>query len=243
MSETSPDVVGLGDFELHVWTANLAGCEPVSAEAAAMLAPDERARADRLALTVERRRFVLARAALRRVLGGYLCMESSAVSLGVGAHGKPYLTMRHALHFNLSHTADLAVIAVCRRHPVGVDVEQMGRGLDELGDIARTYFSIREQAAYFALPRTKRAAAFYRGWTRKEAVAKALGLGMSLPGPSFDVSLGAGEPQLLRLGGDVQPARWSLIDLDLGQSHVGALAAPTTGLSLILRRLDDPQAR
>jgi 4'-phosphopantetheinyl transferase len=223
--------------DLRVWRVELdVGAAGVDA-ALAELSADERQWADRLRQPAHRRQFVVTRSALRRVLGSALGVAPKAVTLATGEHGKPRLALDD-LHFNLSHSGDLALIAVCRDHAVGVDVEQVGRGLSELDDIARLYFSSAEQAAYFALPPPERAQAFYRVWTRKEAVAKALGLGMSLPGPSFDVSLA--EPRLLRLGEDAGPAPWSVIDLDLPPTYVGAVAVQAIGVSLVVHRLAPP---
>ncbi len=200
------------------------------------LSAEERRWADRPRQPHHRRQFIVTRAALRQVLSEALGVAPQAVALAAGEHGKPRLASG-GLQFNLSHSGGLALIAVSTHHPVGVDVEQAGRGVGELDDMAGVYFSTQEQAAYFALPTADRSDAFFRCWTRKEAVAKALGLGMSLPGPSFAVSLPAADPHLLRLG-DEAATGWSLIDLDLPRGYVGALAVPAPGLGVIMRRLE-----
>jgi 4'-phosphopantetheinyl transferase len=219
---------------VQVWQVDLDVDAAAVASALALLSSNERARADRLRRSEDRGRFVVSRAALRRILGDCLGVAPKGLSLAEGDFGKPYLAMTGAPQFNLSHSGDLALIAVCRDLAVGVDIEQTGRGLGELDAIVSGYFSTAERLAYAALPRSERARAFYRGWTRKEAVAKALGLGMSLPGPSFDVTLTA-EPSLLRLGGETAPMPWSLIDLDLRTGYSGALAAAASGVSLSMR--------
>lgn len=198
-----------------------------------LLSVEERARADRLRHAGARRDFIVSRAALRRVLGALLGLPPQAVELDIGAHGKPRLAAGGP-HFNLSHSGDLALIAVCADHAVGVDLEQTGRGLTQLDAIAEAYFSPTERAAYAALPAADRGRAFYRVWTRKEAVAKALGLGMALSGPSFDVSVTAGEPRLQRLGGATTTGEWTLIDLDLPPAYVGA-AVVMAGAHVIQR--------
>jgi 4'-phosphopantetheinyl transferase len=224
-------------LDLQVW------CVELDVDAAALdaalprLSADERTWADRLRQPAHRRQFVVTRAALRSVLGAALGAPPETVEIEADDRGKPRL-VAGGLHFNLSHAGGLALIAVCADHPVGVDVEQVGRDVSELDDIARTYFSASEQSAYFALTPVDRMDAFYRVWTRKEAVAKALGLGMSLAGPSFDVSLSITAPRLLRLGDDATPAPWSLIDLDLAGPYVGAAAIQATGLSLGLRQFE-----
>ncbi|MHB8283789.1 MAG: 4'-phosphopantetheinyl transferase family protein [Caulobacteraceae bacterium] len=222
----------LNSGQAHVWTVDLRQAAAIDVD---VLSSDERARADRMRHAAERRRFIVARVALRRLLGERLGLAPQAVRLVLGEHGKPRLDAGGP-HFNLTHSGDLALIALCSNYPLGVDVEQAGQGLSALDDIASTYFSRAERAGYFALPPARRGQAFHRVWTRKEAVAKALGLGMALAGPSFDVSLEEGAPHLLRLGEDLSPTPWTLIDLDLPDGYFGAVAAPAAGL--ILQRLN-----
>jgi 4'-phosphopantetheinyl transferase len=227
---------------VQVWQVELAVDAPAVASALAVMSGDERARADRLRRLEDRRRFIVSRAGLRRILGAWLGVAPQALRLGEGEYGKPCLATVGGPPFNVSHSGDLALIAVSRSHAVGVDIEQTGRGLDELDAIAQAYFSTAERLAYAALPRAERARAFYRGWTRKEAVAKALGLGMSLPGPSFDVTLTA-EPKLLRLAEDTAPSPWSLTDLDLPPGYAGALASPASGVQVVMGLYEGGAAR
>jgi 4'-phosphopantetheinyl transferase len=232
MAVTTP-AGGTGAPGVQVWQVQLDVDAAAVASAMAVLSGEERARADRLRRPQDRRRFIVSRGALRRILGGGLGVAPQALRLGEGEHGKPCLAVADGPQFNVSHSGDLALIAVCRGHAVGVDIEQTGRGPGELDAIAQAYFSTAERLAYAALPAAERAPAFYRGWTRKEAVAKALGLGMSLPGPSFDVTL-TSEPQLLRLGEETAPSPWSLIDLHLPPGYAGALAAPASGVQVVM---------
>jgi 4'-phosphopantetheinyl transferase len=232
--------LGPGAPRVEVWQVDLHVDAAAVAAALSVLSDEERARADRPRRPEDQRRLIVSRAALRRILGAWLGVAPQALRLGEGDYGKPYLAMPGGPQFNVSHSGDLALIAVCHDHAVGVDIEQTGRGLDELDAIARAYFSTAERFAYAALPAAERARAFYRGWTRKEAVAKALGLGMSLPGPSFDVTLTA-EPKLLRLHEDPAPNPWSLTDLHLPPGYTGALAVPASGVQVVMR-LDDGQS-
>ena len=113
----------LSDDEIHVWCVELdaAGEE---AALAAYLSADERERASGLLSGTHQRRFVVARGMLRQLLGRYLDQDPGAVTFSRGSHGKPFLP-EGTLHFNVSHTHELALYAIARDREVGVDVEWM----------------------------------------------------------------------------------------------------------------------
>ena len=91
--------------------------------------------------------------------------------------GKPYLKDYPSLFFNLSHTDNLILIAIANS-PVGVDVEKNERNADK-ESIIKHFFSEREQQSFFSQPEELRQLAFVKGWTRKEAILKATGEGLS----------------------------------------------------------------
>src|SRR5262249_17462285 len=152
--------------------------------AAALLDDDERGRARRLLLPQSARRFILSRAALRAVLAAQLGVAPRDVALSGGAAGKPELAAHGeragagraapSLRFNLSHSGDLALVALARDREVGVDVEQR-RPLPDLERLARRVLAPEEVADFLGLPEADKEAALLRCWTRKEALVKAAG--------------------------------------------------------------------
>ena len=138
------------------------------------------------------RRYVVTRGVLRTLLGAYLDRAPSAVQLAYGEWDKPYLAQPGDLHFNVAHSHELALLGFQRGTPLGVDLEQL-RPLDDMAEVVTVVFSEREQAAWHAHPEQDRVAAFYAGWTRKEAVIKAVGEGLSYPLRTFSVALQAEE--------------------------------------------------
>ena len=91
--------------------------------------------------------------------------------------GKPYLKDYPNLFFNLSHTDNLILIAIANSH-VGVDVEKNERNADKEA-IIKHFFSEKEQQSFFSQPDEQRQLGFVKGWTRKEAILKATGEGLS----------------------------------------------------------------
>ena len=80
------------------------------------------------------------------------------------------------MRFNLSHSSELALIGVCRGHEIGVDLERI-KQISEAERIVASFFSPAESAEFTTIPDKVKPQAFFRGWTRKEAVLKGLGIG------------------------------------------------------------------
>ncbi len=225
MWQTSPDVLDLAGDAIHVWRAGLRVSVACFQRLEATLSPDERARAARFRFVEPRERFVVARGALRFILSRYLDLSAGELRFAYNAYGKPSLPDHGWLHFNLSHSGDLVLFAVTRRRPIGIDLERTAPP-DTMARLVEQFFSETENTAFLALPEGKRAAAFFAGWTRKEAYIKALGVGGSLPLDQFDVTLSPDEPARL-LADRASPgnaARWSLHNLDPGPGYAAALA-------------------
>jgi 4'-phosphopantetheinyl transferase len=96
------------------------------------------------------------------------------------------------LRFNVSHSSELALIAVCRGHELGVDVERV-RPISEADRIVASFFSPAEQAEFGSLATAARAEAFFRGWTRKEAILKGLGIGLAGLAAQYETRFGTDE--------------------------------------------------
>jgi 4'-phosphopantetheinyl transferase len=143
------------------------------------LAPAERETAARFHFEKDARHWSACRSALRRILGEALELAPLAVPLVFGPHGKPLLAApHHGLHFNLSHCADLALLALGHDGPLGIDLEAADRAPSLLG--CEEAFCHPEEIVRLPLPAADRAAALLDLWTAKEAALKALGTGMSL---------------------------------------------------------------
>jgi 4'-phosphopantetheinyl transferase len=184
-----------------------------------VLTADELLRAGRMRSDEGRRRAVVSRAALRKLLARELGSAPEAVAFTVGPHGKPRLDGGDsAVRFNLSHSADLALIAIARGAEVGVDVEQI-RPRRDLGGVARRVFTEAEREAVAV----GGDAAFYRHWVAKEAFVKATGRGITSL-RSFEVLLEApGGARFNHVASDVEEAgRWTLAPLDAGPEFAAA---------------------
>ncbi len=178
----------LRNEQVHVWLLDGAQAGEHAATARRFLSEEEQARAARFRSAEYGVLWSWFRAGLREILAQYVKSEPAALEFQAGAHGKPALDERGdcALYFNLSHAGQLALVAVTRCAPVGVDLEYM-RELSDREALVKRFFSAAEQAAFNRLPAAEHHPAFYRIWTRKEALIKANGIGLSAPLDAFDV--------------------------------------------------------
>src|SRR5207302_8362099 len=167
----SPAWPELARDEIHAWCAGLdelASDLPAFAET---LSASERQRAERFQFERDRERFVVRHGLLRMILGRYLNIEPARLSFTCELRGKPALAGTldgRTLHFNLSHSDGLALFAVARQFPLGVDVERI-RPIPEIDQIAGKFFSARESDMLNSLPAEHKIDVFFICLTRNEA--------------------------------------------------------------------------
>jgi 4'-phosphopantetheinyl transferase len=182
-----------------------------SAALYATLSPDDRDRSARFRFERDRQRFIVTHGVLRELLGRYLRTPPGQIRFVYNAFGKPALSPEFGsrLKFNLSHSADLALIAIAADADIGVDLEYI-RAQPDYAEIARYFFSAAEVDRLNRLPSHLHAQAFLSSWTKKEAYVKACGEGLAMP--------------------HSPPARrWSLYTLQPAPGYIGALAVEGSG--------------
>lgn len=164
-----------GEDELHIWKIDLAGPGP---DLSHLLSDDEQRRRTQLVHEDEQVRFGNARGALRTVLSGYSGLSPARISLGYSDKGKPLLhSAQSDIQFNLTHAGGLALLAVGRGLPVGIDLERLSRR-NNLRRIARKVFPPALLNQLESLNEAQFEEAFYRHWTALEARVKAVGAGI-----------------------------------------------------------------
>ena len=170
----------------------LAANDPLGPAAWDVLSDEERTRADEFRIADARTRFVVTRGTLRILLGRYLNVPPNEVAFEFKTYTKPRLapskTATVDLRFNVSHSGELALVAVTTGCEVGVNVEQL-RPVKQMEEIAQRYFHRLEVEGVMASRVKERPAAFFRCWTAKEALLKAIGSGITAALDAFEVPL------------------------------------------------------
>lgn len=194
-----------------------------SAPPKGILTAEEEARARGLVALPVRRGFIGGRWLLRSMLGGLTGIEPQGLQIEAGAHGKLFLAghERDGPCFNLSHSRDLAGVALIRDRRVGIDIEAE-RPLADPALLARRILGPRERERFAALPESAREGALLAAWTRKEAVLKAVGTGISGRLRSIELLADAGDHAVVH---EAEPqATWSLSPLAMPAGYQGAVA-------------------
>jgi len=170
----------LGENEVHVWLVQT-NDKSSSPDFKDLLSSVEQDRASKFKFETDRRRYTTSHAALRSILSKYVNDPARALQFAEGPYGKPKLAPSHAtekIEFNLSHSHELALIAVAQGREIGVDVEWI-REAFVFDEVAQRFFTTKEVAALHGLPFHLQREAFYKCWTSKEAFLKAKGTGLS----------------------------------------------------------------
>jgi 4'-phosphopantetheinyl transferase len=216
----------LSPDEVHIWTIHLDIADWRASSGRGWLSGDESLRAERFLLESDRRRFAVCRATLRAILGGYLETPPGELNFRNGIHGKPRLDPARygeQVRFNVSHSAELALVAVSRDRELGVDLEHV-RPLDGIDEIVARTFAPGDRLAFNRVAPAARLSTFYRLWTLKEAHLKACGVGLSQALGEVDVSGACEHPIRVPDGFAAGDERcWTVRTLDPAPGYVGAL--------------------
>lgn len=226
-----------------VWSVPLDISPELVAEVSEWLDASETARASRYHFEHHRRRFIARRAARRAILGALLgTVSPKEVPFREVGSGKPEVCGVGSvpLHFSASHSEEIALVAVCRDMPIGVDVEMYRMVEGSLWEV-RHLFSEGERMALEAMSERERAKNFFDCWTRKEACLKADGAGLEIPLDSFEVPTGAlGDGVIVALsGGHRKGLEVALHALDIRVDAAAALAIEGNGTAGVEWRVWD----
>lgn len=162
--------------QLHIWLTDL---RSPFGPPSSLLSNNELAHAQKISRPQAQERYLQVRAEVRRCLANYTGVAPQDLVFDRTPTGKPVLkNAPHPLSFNISHSGDYLVLAVCAGQALGIDLEQVNERRNWRA-IAERYFHPDEIAQLLALPEAEQCANFYYRWTLKEAFFKALGTGIA----------------------------------------------------------------
>jgi 4'-phosphopantetheinyl transferase len=212
--------VVIRENEVHIWLVQTNDESISLGDFKDLLSSVEQDRASKFKFETDRRRYIIAHAALRSILSIYVNSPARELQFASGPYGKPKLASIHdakKIAFNLSHSNEVALIAITQGREIGVDVEWVRKDF-AFDEVAERFFTSREVAALRALPLHLQREAFYKCWTSKEAFLKAKGTGLSGQLDEVEMVL---TDDVVRIKGTVP--NLSLIDLTVDGGYVAAL--------------------
>lgn len=220
----APDRLNLQSDEVHLWRCPLDDSRFI-ALAESYLTPQERMRAEKLKMVRIRSQFIAARCTLRHLLSRYVDLPPREVPIEYQDGGKPLLAAPFdGLHFNVSHCENRGLFAFTQVGRIGIDVEQF-QPRENVERLVERFFAEPEKERFRCLDAADRLRAFFRAWTCKEALLKAIGQGVQ----SLDCCEVAFEPdvpaRVIRLHDDHEASeRWSLREWSPETNFLAALA-------------------
>lgn len=227
--------------EAHIWQSFLPLDESLANTLFLGLSQDEQLRAMRFVFPRDRIRFIIARARLRQILSRYLDCLPEDITFTYNAYGKPNLSviMPGDIQFNVSHSHSLALYIVTQGYQAGIDVELIENQSDREA-IAARFFAPGEIAALQALPPAERPLAFLNGWTRKEALFKAMGMGLSFSLKDCELALDSSAfPKIYSICQDTQQAaQWALYSFTPEDSFIAAAVVQNPKACFIHQTMD-----
>jgi 4'-phosphopantetheinyl transferase len=231
-----PGQLQLSEDEIHIWASCLDVARTALTVFAASLSKEERIRAKKYRFRRHQYRFIAGRGLLRAIVSQYLHIDPAKLVFEYNSHGKPEVTRQFnssGIHFNLSHSDDMALFAVTIVGPVGIDIERL-RLIKDAGELVNWFCSPRERELFQNLDSREKQRAFFHLWTRKEAFLKATGEGISRLLNQVEVSFRPREPaQLIAVLGESKRAtRWSIHGLSPAPGFVAAVAIQAKNVRL-----------
>ena len=168
--------------ELHIWRTKISDNVLNINEYLDLLTIEEQAKAQSFFFRKDQNRYVITRAILKKLLAMYLNVISPrCICFKQTNYGKPYLVdsiNNENIKFNISHSNDCVVFAFTKNIDVGVDIEYIDKNL-VIEEIIEYCCTELEKNQLNELPYNHRYYYFYKLWVLKEAIVKALGLGLS----------------------------------------------------------------
>lgn len=175
--------ITLVDNELHLWRTKVSEHTNNMDHYWHLLTKDEQVHAKAFYFAEDSNRYIVTRAILRKLIAGYLGIFPQDILFQYTKYGKPYLCLNlknnsQLLKFNLSHSKDAIIYGITKNINIGVDIEFINKDF-AIDDLVEQCCSRQEQNTLITLLDEQKYSYFYNLWVVKEALVKAMGLGLS----------------------------------------------------------------
>ena len=225
--QNTPDTLIVSKDHIDVWLCDLKTLSGETNKFYNTLSDDERERANKLKVEDKKQQYIITRGTLRQRLNLLTNIDPEDFVFEYLEHGKPVLIndARFAdITFNISHSHNLALIAISLKQSIGIDIEKINHDSDHQALVTR-FFSMAEQAEFKTLSEAIKSKAFCACWTRKEAFIKAIRSGVTYGLGNFDVTV---DPDIqMPMINLLKPSEetWSAINLPVSDEYMACLVS------------------
>lgn len=230
----TPDSLNLSHENIDVWLCDLKKLSNNIDEFYSVLSEDEQERAEKLKIEDKRHQYIITRGSLRKCLGLLTEADPTVFKFKYLKHGKPVLeeSSQYAdISFNVSHSNDIALVAISRKQNIGIDVEKINYETDHQALVTR-FFSKAEQAEFNTYSESTKAKAFCACWTRKESFIKATGDGVTYGLDTFDITVDPEEQKPTITLHKASTETWSALNLPINDDYMACLASNTDTINV-----------
>jgi 4'-phosphopantetheinyl transferase len=216
----------------QVFKVNIANSLAYSKQFTSILNDHEIQRWRRYHQEKDQQRYLVSRAVLKLMIGGYLNIPASEVMIGVGLNKKPIISNKETgrLQYNLTHSGEWILIAFSNSM-IGIDQEYIDQHF-EFQQLLVRCFSQAEQKSILAAADSRMQ--FYKYWTRKEALVKATGKGIDESLPLVPCMDGVWEIPFLMQGTD----NWQVESFTIDENYIVAIAHPFAQKKILFMEQD-----
>ncbi len=172
--------------EVHIWRNTLNENHYILEKHESLLSNEEKRRCSEYMYEAEKVRYTCNHRFVRQVLSNYLKVEASSIVFSITNFGKPFVK-NTGLFFNYSYRDKICVLAISRDAEIGIDIEKI-KLLQDLETFASFSFSEMEKKIIFESSPENFESTLFTFWTYKEAIIKALGIGLNADLTQIDLS-------------------------------------------------------
>jgi 4'-phosphopantetheinyl transferase len=222
--------MNLNPDEVHIWSAFID--ERYNKLLTNLyLSEKEKRRAEKFSYDIDSFIFTVRHNLLPIILGHYLNCHPAEIKFKNNRFQKPHIDYPiTSIQFNISASSNRFVAAFTQHHTIGIDVEQI-RQIKTINQLIADYFTINEANWVYNHPESMQERAFFSIWTKKEALVKAIGQGLSIRPNMFDVL----SDNLISFCNE----KWELLPLNIFENCFATIAINSPTVKLCYYNTDE----
>ncbi len=168
--------------------------------------------------------YIISHGTLRYILSYYTGQLPQDIEFIYNKYNKPFLKNNNNINFNMSHSHEIVSYIIALDHNVGIDIELRNKVLN-IEEFVNLALTPAEYMFFSTLEKEEKISFFFDQWTKKEALVKAYGKGLSYPINTLEVmGLLSGENIILGKEDDESKQKLYYFPLEIQCNYSGSIA-------------------